>query len=85
MTAIDVNTTPPVKYGAWTMVGPVDGLRKIFVVRCVCGRVQKVNIEALASGSSTSCGCQPPPAAARAELEQYRRRRPIDWLPERGR
>lgn len=87
MTATDTNTMSPVKYGSWTLVGPADGaLRKIFVARCECGCVQKISAEALTSGSGTSSGCRPPPAAARAEFEGHRRRKVIeDWLPERGR
>ncbi len=87
MTAIDVkNSPPPVKYGSWILVGPADGLRKVFVVRCVCGRVQKIGIDALQSGMSTSCGYRPPTAAARAEFDGQKRRRVIgDRMPERGR
>ncbi len=74
------------KFGAWTMLGTdVNGKRATCL--CICGTVRFIAVEALADGSSISCGCvdlSPERVAAmRTEAAQQRRRRERDWRPQR--
>jgi hypothetical protein len=75
-------------FAAWTVLS-TDATQKHAACRCICGRVQVVAVDALTSGSSTSCGCQRLTAgqsnALRAETEQRRQQRDRDWRPSRGR
>ncbi len=85
MTAI----TPGTKVGALTIVGFTDQTNKRVVCRCVCKRVVQVSVEAIVSGSSTSCGCQPLTPfqndRVRAETElRQRQRQQRRWRPGGG-
>jgi hypothetical protein len=73
------------QFGAWTVV-KADGKRA--VCRCRCGTVRAIAVDALTSGTSTSCGCAPlardHAAARRAEAAQRQLRRDLrDWRPQR--
>jgi hypothetical protein len=46
-------------FGHWIEIGTADKLCRRLVVKCRCGRVATVSLEALQSGASTSCGCAP--------------------------
>jgi len=71
-------------FAAWTVVS-IDPTGKRAACRCICGRVQVIAIEALRSGASSSCGCQPLALdqlrERRAEAMQRQRRRDRDWRP----
>jgi hypothetical protein len=65
-------------FGSWALLS-IDSARKRAACRCVCGTVRVVSIEALESGTSTSCGCQQLSAALREEAAQRRQQRNYDW------
>jgi hypothetical protein len=67
-------------FGSWAVLS-IDSTRKRAACRCVCGTVRMVSIEALESGTSTSCGCQQLSAALREEKALRRRQRNYDWRP----
>jgi hypothetical protein len=74
------------KIGFWTVVN-VIGRRA--TCQCRCGVIRVVAIDALQSGSSTSCGCAPITSAQsealRREAEQQQRRRELRrWKPSGG-
>lgn len=72
--------------GAWTVMS-TDASGKRAICRCACNAVQWIAVEALADGSSTSCGCtalsRERVEALRAEAARQRRRRDRDWRPQR--
>ena len=74
------------QFGAWTVI-KTDASGKRATCLCICGAVQLIAVEALADGSSASCGCvalSPKRLAAlRAAAVQQRRRRERDWPPQR--
>lgn len=71
-------------FGFWTVVS-ADATRKRAACRCVCGTLRVIAVEALASGASTSCGCQrlapDQSRALRDEAARLRLRRDQDWRP----
>ncbi len=71
-------------FGFWTVIS-ADATGKRAACRCVCGTVRVIAVEALASGASTSCGCQTlSPQQARALRDEAARRRlwrDRDWRP----
>jgi hypothetical protein len=72
------------RFGSW-MVISADATGKRAGCRCICGTVRVIAVEALASGASTSCGCQKlTPDQRRAlgeEATRLRLRRNRDWRP----
>jgi hypothetical protein len=46
-------------FAHWVEIGAADKLRRRVIIRCRCGKVATVSLEALESGASTSCGCAP--------------------------
>jgi hypothetical protein len=76
------------QYGYWAALS-ADSTGKRITVQCVCGRLSVVGVEALEAGTTTSCGCRPPPLPNRAAFreEQARQKRQRDlggWKMERG-
>jgi hypothetical protein len=72
------------RLGSW-MVISADANGKRAGCRCVCGTVRMIAVEALASGASTSCGCQrlapEQSQALRDEAARLRLRRDQGWRP----
>ena len=76
---------PGTKFGHLTLLR-TDGTGKCAVCFCICQRSVVASLEALRSGTITSCGCQPLPRQSRdaiyAEEEQQQRRRDRGgWRP----
>jgi hypothetical protein len=69
-------------FGSWTVIS-ADATSKRAACRCVCGTVRVMAVDALASGTSTSCGCQrlapDQSQALRDEAARLRLRREQDW------
>ena len=63
---------PGTRYSFWTVV---QAAGRAALVRCRCGPLHKVALDALTSGASTSCGCYGPSTHARKEAEQRQRQR----------
>jgi hypothetical protein len=73
------------RFGNWEVVG-LDAAGRRASCGCVCGSLRVLAVEALMSGASTSCGCQPLTApqlkALRQETAQEQRRREQrSWRP----
>lgn len=64
------------KFGHWTVAAAND---RTATAVCRCGNVRVIAVEALVSGASTSCGCQPPSDAIRRDEAEQRRRRDLKW------
>ena len=71
-------------FGSWMAIS-ADATGKRAGCCCVCGNVRVIAVEALASGATTSCGCQKlaPEQSQRLRDEAARRRlwRDQDWRP----
>jgi hypothetical protein len=65
-------------YGNWLVLG-CDETGKRISVRCRCGIVRVVGLDALVSGASRSCGCSPLSPKQRDELRAVQARRVDGW------
>lgn len=76
-------------FGHWTAIGSADLTGKRLICRCQCSKVATVSLEALTSGSSTSCSCAAltPFQRQAARVAAHRRRQRLDdfreWRPGR--